>query len=102
MAKKTVKTVSTTANVAEVIGVVTDQPANVIEEAVVEAVEEAGEEAVEEVVAQVPTPKRYFIATRVRLYHPFQEKYIEHLPVELAFDSWTECQYQAGLLREVF
>jgi len=72
-------------------------------ETIKEVVVEEVAPVVEEVAQEVAAPKlRAFIAVRNRLWHPHQSVYIEHLPVELVFDSWTECQFQAGIIREVF
>lgn len=67
-------------------------------------------EVVEEVIiAEAPVeilpvedPKRYFIATRVALWHPFKGIRIEHLPIELEYDSWVASQHQAGMIKEVY
>jgi hypothetical protein len=55
---------------------------------------------VEEVIPELPKP-RLFTAVNNRLWHPHQSVYIDSTPVELKYDSWTECQHSAGLIKEV-
>lgn len=66
-------------------------------------------EAISEVTLEEPIvelPKeikaRYFIATRVAMWHPYKSVRIENLPIELEYDSWVESQHQAGMLKEVY
>jgi len=67
----------------------------VVEEVIVEAVEP-------EVTLEVQETKRFFIATRVAMWHPFKGVRIENLPIELEYDSWVASQHQAGMIKEVF
>jgi len=67
------------------------------------------EKVVEEVIVEAPIAevqpqetKRFFIATRVAMWHPFKGVRIENLPIELEYDSWVASQHQAGMIKEVF
>ncbi len=42
-----------------------------------------------------------YISKGVRLFHPWQKKYIDTTaPVELEMDSWLKSQLEAGLIRQ--
>jgi len=53
---------------------------------------------VQELAALKP---RLFVCVNNRLWHPHQSVYINSTPVELKYDSWTECQHSAGLIKEI-
>jgi hypothetical protein len=55
--------------------------------------------------APVPEPVQEvvpkYISKGVRLFHPWQRKYIDtSKPVELEMDSWLKSQLEAGLIRQ--
>jgi len=46
-------------------------------------------------------PKVMYISKGIRLFHPWQRKYIDtYEPVELEMDSWLKSQLEAGLIRQ--
>lgn len=46
-------------------------------------------------------PKAMYISKGIRLFHPWQKKYIDTSePVEMEMDSWLKSQIEAGLIRQ--
>lgn len=62
-------------------------------------------EDVEPVKAKEPVVKKpvevdQYIST-VRLFHPYQNLYIDNTPTYVKLDSWLESQIEAGLVSKV-
>lgn len=54
--------------------------------------------------AEDPKPKKakklWYVA-KIRLWHPFQNKHVDSVPVALELDAWLQSQIDAGIVTQV-